>query len=187
MNPVRIRCLIIASVLLALFSLPPIASADGITWDLVGVTFSDGGTASGSFVYDATTNTYSDIDITTTAGSAFGGATYTFIGTEYVSSAGEMILVTTLGDLANTPTLVLYFDGGELTNLGGTLSVSGIGEGICNNTSDCSVATELREITGGEVVASTPEPPALSLLSIGLVLLLAAASFMQKTRLPSRT
>ena len=34
-----------------------IASANPILWSLAGVTFDDGGTAYGSFVYDADTNT----------------------------------------------------------------------------------------------------------------------------------
>jgi hypothetical protein len=45
-----------------------------ITWHLSGVTFDDGGTASGSFVYDAATAWYSQVSITTTGSLAF---TYT--------------------------------------------------------------------------------------------------------------
>src|SRR5258706_7531917 len=77
MNRLTFRSLITALVLFVLFCVPSIASADGIAWDLSGVTFDDGGTASGSFVYDATANTYSSIDIITTLGTAFGRATYT--------------------------------------------------------------------------------------------------------------
>jgi hypothetical protein len=55
------------------------ASAVPVTWNLLQVQFQDGGTASGSFVYDADTNTYSNVNITTTAGSARPGATYAFV------------------------------------------------------------------------------------------------------------
>ena len=48
-----------------------------LTWTLHNVTFNDGGTASGTYVYDADTNTVSNINIVTTAGSAMPGATYT--------------------------------------------------------------------------------------------------------------
>jgi hypothetical protein len=47
-----------------------------VTWDLSGVVFNDGGTASGSFVFDASTDTYESWSITTTAttnSSADGG------------------------------------------------------------------------------------------------------------------
>ena len=47
-----------------------------VVWTLNGVTFDDGGTASGSFTYDAGTDTYSAISMSTTAGSAKGVASY---------------------------------------------------------------------------------------------------------------
>src|ERR1051326_2147724 len=55
------------------------ALAIPITWNLSGVTFADGGTASGSFVYDADTNVYSFVNVTTTNGSSRTGATYHFV------------------------------------------------------------------------------------------------------------
>jgi hypothetical protein len=59
------RSTITALVLIVLASMVPTASADGVTWTLSGVTFSGGGTASGTFVYDADTNTFSSVDIVT--------------------------------------------------------------------------------------------------------------------------
>ena len=52
--------------------------AHAILWTLSGVTFDDGGTASGSFDYDADTNTLSSINIVTTAGGTLAGAIFTF-------------------------------------------------------------------------------------------------------------
>jgi PEP-CTERM motif len=168
MNRLIFRSLIAAFILVVTFGVPSIASADGITWNLSGVAFDDGGTASGSFVFDALTNTYSAIDIITTAGSAFGGATYTGIDPGFPSTSGQLILVTNplLSDF--TGTAVLELDFGPLTNLGGTFPVAG-GEGTCDNTG-CSSGTELRAITAGEVtgVVATPEPSALLLLVMGL-------------------
>ena len=43
------------------------AQAAPVLWTLNGVVFDDGSTASGSFVYDAATNQYTNIQITTTA------------------------------------------------------------------------------------------------------------------------
>ena len=47
-----------------------------VEWTLDNVSFDDGGTAFGSFVYDADANEYSSISVSTTAGTAFGGAGY---------------------------------------------------------------------------------------------------------------
>ena len=68
-----------ALFLLALFAIVPIASADQITWTL-------SGGASGSFVYDATTNIYSSINITVT-GESFGDGTYTMPDPGFPSSS----------------------------------------------------------------------------------------------------
>ncbi len=80
MNRITFRSLLAVPALLVLLCVPSVASADGITWSLSGVTFDDGGTASGSFVYDAVTNTVSAVNIVTTAGTTFGGTTYTALG-----------------------------------------------------------------------------------------------------------
>ena len=57
------------------------------------MTFDDGGTASGSFVYDAVTNTYSAINVTTTTGATLAGATYTSLS----DIAGSSTRVSCLG------------------------------------------------------------------------------------------
>ena len=164
-------------MLVLLFCVPSIASANGITWDLSGVTFSDGGTASGTFVYDAASNTYSSIGIITAGGPAFGGATYTSLSGVFGSSSTGMLLGAS-GDLTNTALLFLIF-GADLTSSGGTVPLIGVGEGTCDN-SNCSASTLLRSITAGDLVGtstvSTPEPSALSLLGLGLATLLAGAA-----------
>jgi hypothetical protein len=177
MNRLTFRTLITALALFVLFCVPSIASADGITWDLSGVTFDDGGAASGSFVYDALTNTYSSINIITSTGTAFGGATYTSLSSAFGSSSTGL-LVGASGNLTNTALLFLSY-GADLTNSGGTVSLTGVGEGTCDNI-DCSLNTLQRSITAGQLVGtasvSTPEPSAISLLGLGLVALLAGAS-----------
>ena len=130
MNRKRVRFLGLAGALglLLLLGLPSIASADGVTWDLSGVTFDDGGTASGSFVYDADTNTVNDIDIVTTAGTAFGGATYTGSDPAFGPFPDQLVVVTdaSLADFTGTPVLnLLFLD--SLTDAGGTVDLLDVG------------------------------------------------------------
>ena len=180
MNQLVFRRLFAALLLFFLLFVPSIASADGITWTLSDVTFDDGGIASGSFVFDALTKTYSSIDITTTSGSAFAGTTYDALNGGFGTSNMGMLLGAS-GDLTNTDILLLLF-GTALTDSGGTIVLVGVGEGTCDNT-DCSLSTRDRSITGGEVVGTiaTPEPSALSLLTVALVALMAVAAIRKSS------
>jgi hypothetical protein len=59
-------------VLLLLLPFPAVpAAASPVTWDLT-ATFTDGATAIGTFSYDASTSTYSDVSIVTTPGAMPG-------------------------------------------------------------------------------------------------------------------
>jgi hypothetical protein len=69
--------LVIGSVALAIsVALSAPVQASVIDWTLEGVTFDDGGTASGTFSIDTSTGDLVSYDITTTAGSTLGGMVY---------------------------------------------------------------------------------------------------------------
>jgi len=170
------RIAIIAAVLWVLFGFVPAALADGVSWTLNNMVFSDGATASGSFVYDAATNTLSSISITTTAGSAFGGATYTAVDPSFTPLPNDIgFVVTLMPDFTGTGALELEFFTSNtfatptnLTNAGGTIFTA-LNEFQCLNAS-CTSVNDLRGTVGSGTVTGvviTPEPSSLLLLAIG--------------------
>ena len=165
-------------VVLVLLCVPSIALADGLSWSLSGVTFDDGGAASGSFVYDASTNTVSSVNVVTTAGTTFVGATYTGVNPGFAPLSNEIVLVPnpSLPDLTGTFVLDLYFADSSLTNAGGTVSLAGLGGEYTCADSGCTGPNfdVYRLMTTGSVVGTpvaTPEPSVLLLLGIGLAVL----------------
>ena len=142
---------------------PLTAHAVPVEWTLSGFNFVGGGTASGSFVYDADTNTYSSVNITTTAGT-IAGAAYADVSPGFANSATVGLFVTTAaGDLTGTPALALFYGAG-LTNAGGAVAITQNGnvEGTCNNAT-CTAGTGTRSLAPGAllngVVVPTPPTP----------------------------
>jgi hypothetical protein len=110
------------------------ASADPIQWTLSGVVFSDNQTASGSFVYDATSNVFSNISIVTSSATNFSGSSYVYssvpsgsgpgipgIGTNFFLNLG--VAASSCGsNFGCADELDLRFSA-PLTNLGGTIAL----------------------------------------------------------------
>jgi hypothetical protein len=165
------RPVFVAALLFAVLLIPSLASADGITWTLSGVNLIDGGTVTGSFNYNATTNAYSSVNVASTAGLFFGGASYSTV-TDAVM-AGNTVLGLGQnpfydGDLTGQTLLEFIFNN-PLTNAGGTDSVFAV-EFICTN-SNCVLPITRINYSGNVTSApvGAPEPASLLLLASGLL------------------
>jgi hypothetical protein len=155
-----------------------VAQADPVTWTLNNVTFNDGGTASGWFIFDAsqwnvdqqTRGVYGDVDIQATAGSQG-------LSRHYDSTDGNNIVwhiamwgignsLAWAANGADQPWIDFIFATG-LTDAGGTVAVVGGWEG-----SDLS-STVYRQFSGGTVTPLTakdlPEPDAPALVGAALL------------------
>lgn len=166
---------------LLMFSLAQSGHAIPIQWTLSGITFSDGGTAAGSFIYDADTNAYSSIDITTTAGGVLPGATYVVDNNAFgfLSDADQMLALAGLPVVQDDPVLLMVYSA-PLTNAGGNLTFNVFFETGCGTATDglCRIIggeNSTRNIPrgSGQLVgeapnSNAPEPGTLALLGLAL-------------------
>lgn len=156
---------------------PLTAIANPILWNVYGGTFQDGGTITGSLTYDASTNTYSSVDITTFGG-GISGSTYTFIDPSH-DGPFTWLLSPSPGQGIGTPVLYLNLNT-PLTNAGGTIPFS-IGpetsfEGACANA-NCNVLNILRDVTGGGFTTSSGSPSLITLANLSNNVYLGSGGF----------
>jgi hypothetical protein len=129
---------------------------------LIGVLFGNGGTASGSFTYDADTNTVSNINIVD------GSTTFTQLASTFPVRPFEFVFVPsgmlTVG--VPEPALVL-FPTPALTDAGGTVSLAGSIEGlICDSA--CDGVTTSATVDAGTLTSTLPaQTPAVSHFKAG--------------------
>lgn len=160
------------------------AYASPVQWTLQNVTFSDGGTASGSFVFDADTNIYSAISVTTTAGSVLEGRSFAALITDVGTTASQVgIAPVPSATVAGLPVLLLKFST-ALTNDGGTSNLvlgtyttffpaQGSYEAVCVVNGVCGTPiplSNIRLLTAGSIMA-VPIPAAFWLFGSALGLM----------------
>lgn len=125
-------------------------------WHLDNAVFHDGGTATGSFVFDDPSDSYSDIQMSTTAGTSFGGAEYTELVPGNPGDAFSLWTVTnaSAGDLSGEDVLYCrWADELEDDRSSADLNVSpqAQGEGQCA-TANCSGLGVARWFVSGRVI-----------------------------------
>jgi hypothetical protein len=167
-----------ALVLLSLLTFSLSAAAVPLTWTFQNAIFTEGGVAVGSFVYDAGTDIFSDMNVTTS-----GGDTFAFPGINYAVGSGgsNTITGTTVpvdDDLTNTWAFsILLLE--NMTNAGGTIGFdlptqggSGFaGEALCGDAI-CSGDSwqEVRLFASGSITTSpVPVPAAAWLFGSALI------------------
>jgi hypothetical protein len=139
--------LLLATLLLNVCS----AEAASIQWSFSNALFNDGGSILGSFEFDADTSLYSNIAITTTAGTSFAGASYD--ETMVYSSSPEHLFMS----FDNTRIWLAFT--GPLTNAGGNIPLFLFGDLLSElqcDPSPCdpqSGGSVLRWVTDGSVTA----------------------------------
>lgn len=164
------------------------AFAIPVQWTLNGVTFSDSllgpeytdAMLTGSFVYDADTDTYSEINLLAQAASApyWEDWLYTSYGVEASSNSGELLIAT--GD-GNAPSVPCGFDfcfkvlsldfAGTLTNAGGLVALDTLSGGSYEQFVPSCCVFERQIVSGSVMGAVVPIPAAVWLFASGLGLL----------------
>jgi hypothetical protein len=184
-------------VILAVFTLtagvvlccPTPAVAAVLTWTLHDVTFDDGGTAEGTFEYDADTNTFSDLNISVSGGDAtFFPAFVYSTATSHLRpplSANDLSIDANVVVIGEQRTLFMQFEQ-PLTNAGG-ISVVQNPDGLGGDSEFRTLVTSppfgQRGFELGGTVSAVPEPSSFGIVAFGAL----TASLLLKRRRQRRS
>ena len=146
----------------------PTANAATLSWELQNVTFDDGGTATGSFGFDADAGTFSAINILTSTNGSLGDSYGFPVG--FASATTLDFLEAGAGAVLGSSRLLLSLSS-AMTNSGGIIAFAltpfGL-EGICSNA-NCTSVDPLRNALGGSIVSAVPIPAAVWLFGTGIL------------------
>ncbi len=129
------------------------------TWYLDNVLFDDGAQATGSFVYDSVSNTYSNVDITVTPGTTFTSGYHYGVPGAAPAPTG---FANTVRAFASLPAHMgdRYFNGNflsALTNDGGIVGFNALAQEASCDSADCTVSGVTRRfIVLGNVTTVRP-------------------------------
>lgn len=158
--------ILLASISLACMTAAVPANAATLNWTLSGVTFDDGGTASGTFSTDSNTGGVLSFNVSTTAGSIqTSGFTYnsstSYLFADNFFSSNSFILVSNAFDRFVNFRFVNALTAGGTNALVPGAPTSGSWE--------CSNCGNIREVTGGfaTTLGAVPEPTTWGLLVLG--------------------
>ncbi|WP_413175182.1 hypothetical protein [Anabaena azotica] len=115
--------------------------AQALTWNLNNVQFQDGATATGSFDYNATTSTYSNVSITLSNGTIYSSRSFNTSNLNFVQPY-RFSLCSNGSGCFSSQYLYLIFSS-NLTNTPGTLSVIGHSYGLTNTSGIISSSSAL--------------------------------------------
>ena len=176
-------------IIVCLFLMAGMALALPVTWNLQG-TFTDGGTLSGFFVFNADDNTVTNWDIFATAGTVLAAFEYTPANSQVIPASSTPFAFrsnaqfpTTVGSLANRILLIRFVS--PLTNAGGTVLVN-VASNQGDESRECINCSPARRFNAGSQLTGTPvsavplSPWALVLTAIGILVI--AWRRMRQTR-----
>lgn len=182
------RLIIAFAALVSIAASAPV-EASVINWTLVGVTFDDGATASGTFSTDSSTGDITAYDITTTMGSSLPSTLYDTSSAPFVVNNPLEPNSFSLLSLAG-PSIVLTFVN-ALTSPGTDLIVIGNYLGPTTAHSyECIHCFPIRLVSAGDAVgvaAGAPEPSTWAMMLVGFATLgYAGYRFSRKPAAPSQ-
>ena len=160
-------------------------SASSITWTLQNAVFTDGGVATGSFVFDADTQTVVSYNIQTSGGNTANFPAFLFqngVGyNEYASpSPGNNFIdfetYLTNGNISGMELRLGPLN--SLTDAGGTV-------GFSVNSMECYNCDPRRTFASGQLVAGSqgagvPEPASLGLIGVAFAMMAAARLYRRR-------
>lgn len=149
------------------------AQAALITWTFQDVSLSDGGEVFGSFDYDATTNVFTNVNVTSTSGNAATGDTYV-LASNFAFSSRLDFLTSNAIDLTGAGALGVDLFA-NMTDLGGQIDLDlsrQSFEAICADA-DCNGFFIERSFSSGFITTTpaseVPAPAAFWFIGLGVV------------------
>ncbi|WP_296594866.1 PEPxxWA-CTERM sorting domain-containing protein [Phenylobacterium sp.] len=157
---------------------PGLAQATPLTWTLNNAVFSDGGVATGSFVWDADTQTIGDYEF-----SVSGGDTDTFPAVSYESASAPVNpsyqefsdgpntvrLYLFIRDASATPRDFYLSVANELTDAGGTVGLDFVSAFAAGECYSCAPYRPFKSgtVTAQGITGGVPEPATWALMVMG--------------------